>query len=560
MNYTRTFPFLRWFPLRKENVKADLIAGATVGFLLVPQSMAYAQLAGLPPHYGLYTAFVPVIIASLFGWCSQLHTGPVAMVSLLTAAVLEESHLAVTGSPEYVALAIMLSLLAGVILLVLGLLKLAAVVNFFSHPVIVGFTNAGALIIAMSQINLFLKLPLGRGDYFIKDFYEMMMQTPDTHLPTLIFGALAISFLLVTKKIRPKWPGALIVVFLSVAISWLLSFDARFGGSVVGEIPKGLPALKVPSASLNDIVKLLPGAFMVAMIGFLEVLAICKVIAAKTKERLDMNQELVGQGLSGILGSFSQAYPVSGSFSRSALNLYAGAMTGMSSIFAAILVMIVLLFLTPFLYYLPRAVLGAIIVAAVIGLIDVKAFFRIWRTSRFDGVAAVVTFLAALAMAPRITEGILIGAVLAIIFHLYQIMKPDFNILGKDSDGTLKDAERYDLKTGGKILAVGFRGRLVFANASHFEESILRALSAKPDTKAILLVASGINSIDATGEETLRHIVEEFRKNGIEVFVSEATDRVLDVLKRTGLYNLIGEKYFSASAIQTFDELSRRYS
>jgi len=317
--------------------------------------------------------------------------------------------------------------------------------------------------------------------------------------------------------------------------------------------------LKVPNASFQDILKLLPGAFMVAMIGFLEVLAICKVIAAKTKERLDMNQELLGQGLSGILGSFSQSYPVSGSFSRSALNLYAGAVTGMSSIFAAILVMTVLLFFTPFLYYLPKAVLGAIIVAAVIGLIDFKVFFRIWKTSRYDGVAAAVTFIAALLMAPRITEGILIGAALAIIFHLYQMMKPDFNILGRDADGILKDSERYNLKNGGKVLAVSFRGRLVFANASYFEESILQALSSRADTKAVLLVASGINSIDATGEETMRHIVEEFRKNGIDVYVSEVSDRVMDVLKSSGLYELIGEKNFSFSAHDMFDELNRKY-
>ncbi len=559
MNYTRIFPFLRWFPLKKDNVRADLIAGATVGFLLIPQSMAYAQLAGLPPHYGLYTAFVPVIIASLFGWCSQLHTGPVAMVSLMTAAVLEGSRLAVPETPEYVALAIMLSLLAGVIMLMLGLLKLAAVVNFFSHPVMVGFTNAGALIIALSQVNLFLKLPLGRGESFIKDFYMMISKSADTHLPTLVFGGLSIALLLAAKKFRPKWPAALIIVFLALGTSWLIGFDTRFGGDVVGKIPRGLPELRTPKAGLEDILKLLPGSFMIAMIGFLEVLAICKVIAAKTKERLDMNQELVGQGLSGILGSFTQSYPVSGSFSRSALNLYAGARTGMSSIFAAILVMIVLLFLTPFLYYLPKAVLGAIILTAVLGLIDFTAFFRIWKTSRYDGVAALVTFLAALVMAPRITEGILIGAGLAIIFHLYQIMKPEFHILGKDSDGTLRNVDRYDLKTEGKILAVGFRGRLVFANASHFEESILRALSARPDTRAILLVASGINSIDATGEETLRHIVEEFRKNGIDVFISEASDSVLDVLKRTGLHGLIGKDNFRASSEQAFDELSMKY-
>jgi len=454
----------------------------------------------------------------------------------------------------------MLSLLAGIMLLMLGLLKLAAIVNFFSHPVIVGFTNAGALIIALSQVNLFLKLPLGRGSYFMKDFYDMISQASSTHLPTLAFGLLAIVFILAVKKYRPKWPGALIIVFLSVAISWALGFDSKFGGSVVGEIPKGLPALKMPHASVEDILKLLPGAFMVAMIGFLEVLAICKVIAAKTKERLDMNQELVGQGLSGILGSFTQSYPVSGSFSRSALNLYAGAVTGMSSIFAAILVMFVLLFFTPFLYYLPKAVLGAIIVAAVIGLIDFKAFSRIWKTSRFDGVAAAVTFLAALFMAPKITEGILIGAVLAIIFHLYQIMKPDFNVLGKDSDGTLKDADRYKLKTEGSLLTVGFRGRLVFANASHFEESLLQALSARPDTKAVLLVASGINSIDATGEETLRHIVEEFRKNGIEVYIAELPDRVYDIIRRSGLHALIGQKNFFPSAVAAFEELNGKYS
>jgi len=419
--FQRFLPFLRWFPMSGDTIRADLIAGITVALVLIPQSMAYAKLAGLPAYYGLYAALLPVLIAALWGSSSQLGSGPVAVVSLLTAtAVAQFSEI---GSPEFISLAIMLAFLVGVFQLLLGIFRLGVIVNFLSHPVIVGFTNAAALIIAFSQLSKIFGVSMHRGEHFLVDVWNVVMQIGSTHIPTLLFGLTAFAIMWFLKKKYPKVPGVLIAVTVTIVVSWLINFQ-EMGGKIVGEIPEGLPSFAIPTFNMTIFWEMVVSAMVISLIGFMEAISIAKAMAAKTKERIDPNQELIGQGLANIMGSMNQAYPSSGSFSRSAVNLNAGAKTGMSSVYTAVIVMITLLFLTPLLYHLPKAVLAAVIMMAVFGLINFKAIKQAWQISKHDGMVAIVTFVATLGFAPHLEKGILLGAGLAIVLYLYRTMKP----------------------------------------------------------------------------------------------------------------------------------------
>lgn len=677
-------PWLRWFPISRETLRADLVAGTTVALVLVPQSMAYAQLAGLPPYHGLCAAFLPVIVAALWGSSSQLGTGPTATSSLLTAAVL--APLAVPGSASVVDLAISLALLVGIVRLALGLFRLGAIVNFFSHPVIVGFTNAAAIIIVLSQLGQLLGVSMGRSRHFLLDVLGVIRQIGDTHVPSLLLGVSAIGLMSALKRYAPRAPDVLVAVVLATAVSWAIGFERnsrvgldRFGdpevrtileefgreearielvqgriaaqaaelrrlerlhpdgtehmvtlryqiellrlelnaadrknrvrertlrgyvfarvtgvngaadrlvlagqlskemktdgrrwrigsirhaevvlmggGAVVGDVPRGLPAIVAPRPSWETVRLLLPGAFVIAMVGFLEAISIAKAMAVETGERIDPSQELIGQGLGTLAGSLAQGYPVSGSFSRSALNLRAGARTGMCSVFAGLIVAVTLLFLTPFAYHLPQAVLSAVIFMAVIGLISVRQMTRPWLVHPHDGIAAWVTFLATLAFSPSIENGILAGAGLALILYLYRRMRPRVAILGRHPDGTLRDARLHQLPTGVFVTAVRFDGALYFANVAHFEDAILEAVAASPKARAILVVGDSINELDASGEQVIRRLHRRLGDRGVKLVFSGLKHQVITVLQRTGLYAEMGEERFFRTEDRALDAL-----
>lgn len=550
------FPFLRWFPMGGDSLRADLIAGVTVALVLIPQSMAYAQLAGLPAYYGLYAAFLPGIIAALWGSSKQLATGPVAVVSLLTASAL--TPYAQVGSPEFVGLAIMLALLVGLVQLSLGVLRLGVVVNFLSHPVIVGFTNAAALIIGLSQLNKIFGVPMPRSEHFINDIWAVLQQLGDTHFLTLVMGVVAFAIMWGMRKYLPRLPGVLVAVAVTTIASWAIGF-AELGGKVVGEIPSGLPTLALPDINAQLAGNLIASAIIISLVGFMEAISIAKAMAAKTKDRVDPNQELIGQGLANIVGSFSQAYPASGSFSRSAVNLNAGARTGMSSVFTGIVVLITLLFLTPLLYHLPQSVLAAVIMMAVIGLINFKAIRHAWEANKHDGLASAVTFVATLAFAPHLDNGILVGAGLAVAFFLYRTMKPRVALLGRFPDGTLRDLRVHpSLPTDERIVAMRFDGQLYFANVSYFEDTILAAVADHPHAKFVLVVGDGINQLDASGEEVLHHLVERLASNGITIVMSGLKRQVLQVMRRTKLFERIGEENIFATQEMALDSIYDR--
>lgn len=557
MKRISAFPFLTW-TMDRHTLRADGLAGLTVALLLIPQAMAYAQLVGVPPQYGLYAATIPCIVAALFGWCHQLHTGPVAMTSLMTAAAIASLGLAEAGSPEYIESVILMAFLSGLILLLAGCCGLSLLVNLLSHPVVVGFTQAAALIIVTTQIPLLLRLPLGPGGTFMADFMEMLRRLGQSHGPTLAMGLSGVALMAGMRRFLPRWPGVLIAVMLLTAVSGWVGFKSHWGGEVVGVLPAGLPPIRIPDLSASRVLQLLPGACMIALIGFMEVVSISKVISLQTGQRLNFDQELIGQGIGRMAGSFFQSFPVSGSFSRSALNLYAGARTGFASVVAGGLVVVVIVAFTPWLYHLPRAILGAVIIVAVWGLFDFRAFWRIARANRRDGVVAGVTFLATLLLAPQITKGILIGILLSVAFQVVRMMHPHVAVLGRHPDGTLRDIRRHGLTPEPEVLAIRFDGRLIFTNAAHFEESLLEARAEFPGRKAVLLVAEGINEIDSSGEAMLREMTRELQRQKVRFALARVKWPVLEVLRKTGLDRLIGPENIFPSADEALVELRAR--
>ena len=669
----RYLPFLAWFPLTRDLLRADILAGVSVALVLIPQSMAYAQLAGLPAYYGLYAAFLPVLVGALWGSSHQLATGPVAMVSLLTGATL--SQFAALGSEPFIALAILLALMVGVMQLAMGVFKLGAIVSFLSHPVIVGFTNAAAIIIALSQLNKALGIASSRSQSFLADMWSVLQQVGDTHLPTLLMALAALAIMIAIRKFAPRWPGVLIAVALTTVVSWQIGFErsgeapinaiadgevralasafaataqhitrlnqqsaaksaelksfaksrgqdsqhvlalryemevlrltigdaerenrvraralrkfvferevtsggaepqlyltggapsgtradgSRWrigkiigdrleligGGEVVGAIPTGLPAIGLPALDWDALLTLLSTAFVITLVGFMEALSIAKAMATKTRQRIDPNQELIGQGLANIAGSLSQSFPVSGSFSRSAVNLAAGAVTGLSSVVTWVIVLVTLLLLTPLLYHLPQAVLAAIIMMAVFNLINLNTMKHAWGAHRHDGIAAVVTFGATLAFAPHLDTGILVGAGLAIVLYLYRTMRPRVVALGRHADGTLRDAQLHGLATSEHIIAIRFDGSLFFANVPYFEDAVLEQVAKHPKARFILVVGDGINEMDASGEDTVRNLAARLKSNGITMIFSGLKLQVIQTMEGTGLAAVIGKESF----------------
>jgi SulP family sulfate permease len=536
-NLHRFFPFLSWFPLKRKALRADLIAGITVAMVLVPQSMAYAQLAGMPPYYGLYAAFLPVMIGAMWGSSHQLATGPVAMVSLLTGTML--IGFAAPATDQFIALAILLALMVGVMELTLGLLRLGAIINFLSHPVIVGFTNAAAIIIALSQLDKLLGVPARRSGSFLADVWELLRQAGDTHWLTLLVGIGAFAIMWLLRKYAPRWPGVLIAVAATTLASWQIGFE-KAGGTVVGVIPAGLPELAVPQLNGETIMLLLSTAFVITLVGFMEAISVAKAMATRTRQRIDPNQELIGQGLANVVGSFCQSFPVSGSFSRSAVNLTAGAATGMSSVVTGVIVLATLLAFTSLLYHLPQSVLAAIIMMAVVNLVNLDAIRHIWKAQRHDGLVAATTFAATLVLAPHLDTGILIGAALAIVLYLYRTMRPRVVVLGRHADGTLRDATLHDLRTSKHLIAIRFDGSLYFANVPYFEDAVLDQVARNPEARYLLIVGDGINELDASGEEVIRHLVQRLRDGGVTLVFSGLKHQVLQVIERTGLREVVG--------------------
>lgn len=553
----KVFPFLAWpHEINRDTLKADLAAGITVALVAIPQSLAYAQLAGVPAYFGLYAILVPSLIGALFGSSRVLSTGPVAMTSLLTAAsVIPLAH---WGTEQFYTTVVLMAFLSGVVQIALGLARMGVLLNFLSHPVLMGFINAAAIIIGLSQLAPLVGLSLRNSEHFLMDIAHIFANMDQMHLVSLIFGLSSLAAMLVLKRIAPKLPAVLIAVILATTASYLLGFEAM-GGRIVGAVPQGLPGFSLPALDWKASVVLLPMAFVIALVSFMEAMSSCKIIAIRTRTAWDENQELVGQGLAKIAASFNHTMPVSGSFSRSALNLAAGARTGLSSIFTVIVVLITLLVLTPLLHHLPKPTLAAVIILAVISLLNFRVFREAWSASRQDGIAAATTFAATLLFAPNIQYGMLIGIILALALFLFRTMKPRIVLLGLDEHGELQNADRFSLpRFHPKVVAIRFDGRLYFANVSYFEESILYLISNDSAIGFVLVDARGINGLDASGVEMLRNLVTRLKENRITLVFYNIKLPVLEVMQRTGLYDDIQQNNIFLSERETLKNIKER--
>ncbi|MBS0324983.1 MAG: SulP family inorganic anion transporter [Proteobacteria bacterium] len=542
----RAFPFVAWLlPADRSALRRDVVAGITVALVAIPQSLAYAQLAGVPAYYGLYAAFLPAIVGALWGSSPQLSTGPVAMTSLLTAASL--MPIARIGSDAFVHGAVVLALLSGVFQIAFGALRLGMLLNLLSHPVLMGFINAAAIIISLSQLPGLIGVSARQSEHFLVDTWHVLLNLDLVHEWSLAFGIVALVLLVAFRRFAPKLPGVLVTVAVLTLASWWTGYAGK-GGRVVGAIPASLPGFALPRFDWTTAIELVPPAFVIALISFMEAMSSSKVAAMKTKQAWNGNQELVGQGLAKIVGALNGTFPVSGSFSRSALNLAAGARTGLASIIAALLVAVTALFLGPLLFHLPKPVLAAIIVLAVYNLLNFGAIRRAWRASRADAAAAIITFATTLLFAPNIQNGILTGIIVSLALSLYRRMRPRAVEVGLHADGTLRDAARWKLAPlAPQVAALRFDDSLEFVNAAHFEDSVLRLAREHPGARFILIAAGGINEIDASGVEVVANLADHLAERGVTLVFSGLKQQVQRVFDRTGLTAKLGSSNLHAT-------------
>ncbi|MGH1334711.1 MAG: SulP family inorganic anion transporter [Aureispira sp.] len=504
MNIKALFPILDWLPhYNKKHLKGDISAGITVGIMLIPQGMAYAMLAGLPPIYGLYAAIVPQLMYAILGTSRQLGVGPVAMDSLLVAVTV--SQFAQAESDQYIALAILLAFMVGAIQLLLGLLRLGFLVNFLSHPVISGFTSAAALIIGFSQLQYLMGVDLERSQFLHEILINAWTNLSAVNLYTLGIGLLGMVLIIGTKKLNKNIPAPLIVVVFGVLVVWFFGLETH-GVAIVREVPSGLPPFQVPTFDPASIQQLLASALTIALVAFMEAIAVAKAIHARHKDyKLVPNQELIALGAGNLVGSFFQSFPGTGGFSRSAVNDQAGAKTNLAAIISALFVLLTLLFLTPLFYYLPKAVLASIIMVAVFKLISVSDAINLWKDGhKRDFFILLITFVATLSIGIQL--GILVGVLCSIMGTLYDSMFPKITV------------HTEQVSPQSEALIIHYKEQLYFANSAFFKEQMETLLLQQPPAiKYLLLDGSSIPRIDSTGQKALEDVLHSYQNKGIEV-------------------------------------------
>lgn len=525
---SRWLPFLAWPRPDRHLLKGEFWAGMTVGLMLVPQGVAYAALAGMPLVTGIYASLIPALVAVLFSASTRLGVGPTALTSLLIGASL--TGMAEPGSAQWVALAAWIALLSGALQLVMGLARFGWLLNLVTSPVLNGFTQAAALLILGSQLAALTGL---RADW------GALWSTPSPGLFDLAataFGLVSLALLMLARRWRPTFPAAIVVVGGAGLLSWALGY-ADAGGAVVGALPAGLPSPYWPGAlPWSSFSALVMPALVITLVSFLETASSAKVESQRSGERWNENQDLIGQGLakisSGLVGSFA----TSASFSRSALNLYAGAKSGWATVFALALVLAVLLWLTPALYHVPQSVLAAVVVAAVTSLVKPGTFVRLWRVSRVEAVIGGVTFALTLATAPRMYWGVLVGLLMNLSHFLYQRLHPRIIEVGMHPDGSLRDRHLWNLPPlAPQLLALRMDAELDFASASALERRVVEHLSAHPEVLHLCLMAQPINRIDVTGVETFAQLLATLRSRGGTLHLSGLKLPVEQVLRQAGL-------------------------
>jgi SulP family sulfate permease len=533
----RALPFLsRLKGYDGRSLRGDLVAGLTVAAILVPQAMAYAMLAGLPPVYGLYAGVAAPAIAALWGSLRQLATGPIAITSLLVLTTL--TPLAEAGTQGYIDLAFQLALMVGVIYLVVGLLRGGVVMSFISNSAVRGFTAAASLIIVTTQLPHLLGIEVTRHEYMLSMLIATIEKLPSIHLPTAAVGLASLALIYGLKRLRAWIPAGLLTLVLASVVVYLLGLG-QSGVAVVGAIPSGLPLPHLPAFDLTVTGSLVGPAVVIALVSFAETYSVSKTISAETKQRVDVDQEFIGQGLANLVGSLFQSYPVSGSLSRSAINYSAGAVSGISGLVSSLMVIVVLLFLTPLFTQVPKAVLAAVVISAVLLLFHPGQVFALWRMNRDDGVVAIAVFVLVLVAKPD--YALLIGVVISLVFFLWRTMHPRIvTLTTQPGRSSFVNAEKNGIPSCSQILYLRSDNAIYFANAQYtFRQILERVDAAGGPLRFLLLDFSAVGFIDITGIDELRTLIGELEQRSIQLLLVDVHHPVRRAFARAGL---IGER------------------
>ncbi len=540
----RIIPILDWLPnYKKSQLRGDVLAGITVAIILIPQGIAYALIAGLPPIYGLYAALLPQVMYAIFGSSRQVAIGPVAMDSLIVATGV--STFALAGSESYISIAILLALMVGSIQFLMGIFRLGFIVNFLSKPVITGFTSAVALTIGLNQFRNLLGVDFVQSDQIQVLYEDFVEKIGSFHMHTTLIGLVACAIIMVLRKINKKIPSAIVVVVFGIGIMHILGKELE-GVAIVKDIPSGLPSFVFPEIDFYLIRELMPIALTLVMVGYLETISIGKSLEEKQDEyRIRPNQELIALGLGNIVGSFFKAYPTTSSFSRSAINAEAGGTTGVSALVSVALVILTLLFLTPVFYFLPKTVLAAIIIVAVFNLISVREAIRLFKANNLDFWLLLATFVSTLVFG--VEYGIITGVGLSLIILIFRTSRPYVTELGKvpDSDFYRNKNRFKEVILDEDVLVFRFDAQLFYANASYFRERLDQMVEKKgAHLKLIVLDAESINRVDSTGVEMLKDRIKYFDKKGVQFFFAGVKGPVRDALFRGGLLKIVSLNHF----------------
>jgi SulP family sulfate permease len=566
----RHLPILDWGRrYTRQTATNDMVAAIIVTIMLIPQSLAYAMLAGLPPEVGLYASILPLVAYALFGTSRTLAVGPVAVVSLMTAAAV--GKIASTGTADYATAAIALALLSGLFLVGLGAFRLGFIANFLSHPVIAGFITASGILIAASQLKHILGVPAD-GDNLIEIARSLLHHLGDTNLWTLLIGGASIGFLFwVRHGLKPLLAGLglpsrladilakagpIMAVALTTGLAFALALEAR-GVPIVGAVPRGLPPFSLPSLDLGLLEDLLVPAILISVIGFVESVSVASTLAAKRRQRIDPDQELVGLGAANIASAVSAGYPVTGGFARSVVNFDAGAETPAAGAFTAVGIALATLFLTPLLFFLPRATLAATIIVAVLSLVDFSVLKRTWVYAKADFAAVATTILLTLGMGVEI--GVTTGVAVSLLLYLYRTSRPHMAVVGRvPGSEHFRNVLRHKVEIDPKILSLRVDESLYFANARFLEDRLYDMVAARPELRHVVLMCPAVNAIDASALHSLEEINHRLKDIGVTFNLSEVKGPVMDRLQRTDFLDQLTGKVF-LSQHQAVTQLAERH-
>ncbi len=549
----RWLPFLRWFNLvNSETLRADVMAGLTGAVIVLPQGVAFAMIAGLPPEYGLYTAIIPPIIAALFGSSFHLISGPTTAISIVVFSTI--SPLAEAGSAEYITLVLTLTFIAGLFQLALGLARMGTLVNFVSHTVVVGFTAGAAILIATSQMKHFFGVGIPRGESFAHTLMALVQKVPESNLYVVAVALVTLISAIVFKKLLPRWPNMLLAMIVGAVLALVLGADEH-GIRLVGELPGQLPPLSSPDFTLTTLKELAPGAFAVALLGLVEAVSIARSVASKSHQRIDGNQEFIGQGMANVVGSFFSSYASSGSFTRTGVNYTAGARTPMAAITAAVSLALILLLIAPLTAYLPIPAMAGILLLVAYNLIDWHHIHGIIHTSRAETAVLATTFLATLFL--ELEFAIYAGVMLSLVLYLNRTSRPKITTMAPDHNEVnrpMVNVGRYQVEQCPQLRIVRMDGSLFFGAVSNAAGQFRHFTEEAPEQKHILVLGHAMNFVDIAGAEWLIQENQRLTKLGGGLYLCNLKEGVAEFLKKAGVVDALGEDHIfdsKSEAIQT---------